>query len=85
MQFEDAALILDEMIFKGFVPRCERIHKFVDGLCQLGNAKLFWTALNMLVKANVIDVDILRMVISKVCKEEELSNAFELVETLIVP
>ncbi|KAK2647002.1 hypothetical protein Ddye_022197 [Dipteronia dyeriana] len=85
MQFEDAALILDEMIFKGFVPRCERIHKYVDGLCQLGNENLLWTVLNTLVKANVIDVDIWRMVISKVCKEEELSNAFELVETLIVP
>ncbi|KAK4856736.1 hypothetical protein QYF36_020615 [Acer negundo] len=85
MQFEDAALILDEMIFKGFVPRCEHIYKFVDGLCQLGNAKLLWTVLNMLVKANVFDVDIWRMVISKVCKEEELSNAFELVENLTVP
>ncbi|KAH7573770.1 hypothetical protein ACOSP7_007629 [Xanthoceras sorbifolium] len=85
MQFEEAALILDEMIFKGYVPRCDRIHKFVDGLCQSGNAELLWTALNTLVRGNAIDFGIWRMLISKLCKEEEFSNDFQLVETLIVP
>ncbi|KAJ4726473.1 Pentatricopeptide repeat [Melia azedarach] len=85
MQFTEAALILDEMIFKGYVPLCAHIHIFVDRLCEVGNVEVLWTVLNTLVKGNAINFDTWRIVISKVCKEENLSNVSELVEILIRP
>ncbi|KAH9723201.1 putative pentatricopeptide repeat-containing protein [Citrus sinensis] len=38
-QFREAALILNEMIFKGFVPRSARINLFIGQLCEIGNVE----------------------------------------------
>ena len=83
MQFGEAALILDEMIFKGFVSRSARIHSFVGHMCDIGNVEVLWTVLNALIKGNVIDFDTWRTVISKMCKDDMLLNASQLVESLI--
>ncbi|KAH9779100.1 putative pentatricopeptide repeat-containing protein [Citrus sinensis] len=85
MRFGEAALILDEMIFKGFVPRSARIHSFVGQLCEIGNVEVLWTVLYTLIKGNVIDFDTWRTVISKMCKDDMLLNASQLVESLIRP
>ncbi|KAK9204202.1 hypothetical protein WN943_014460 [Citrus x changshan-huyou] len=83
MQFGEAALILDEMIFKGFVSRSARIHSFVGQMCDIGNVEVLWTVLNALIKGNVFDFDTWRTVISKMCKDDMLLNASQLVESLI--
>ncbi|XP_031286900.1 putative pentatricopeptide repeat-containing protein At1g53330 [Pistacia vera] len=85
MQFKAAASILDEMIFKGHVPRTASVHKFINGLCQVGDMECLWTVLSTLTRGNVIDYETWRMIVSTVCKENELSNASELNKILIIP
>ncbi|KAJ0102253.1 hypothetical protein Patl1_04874 [Pistacia atlantica] len=83
--FKAAASILDEMIFKGHVPRSASVHKFINGLCQVGDMECLWTVLSTLTRGNVIDYETWRMIVSTVCKENELSNASELNKILIIP
>lgn len=85
MQFRETSLILDEMIFKGFVPRSARIHLFVGRLCKLGNVEVLCSFEYTLIEGNVIDFDTWRTVISEMCKDDTLSNASPLVESLIRP
>ncbi|XP_050221852.1 putative pentatricopeptide repeat-containing protein At1g53330 [Mercurialis annua] len=69
LEFKEAAFSLDEMIFKGFTPRSSSICKFVNKLCQERNMDLLWSVLNSLVKINAIDIDLWKMVVDVVIKE----------------
>ncbi|KAK6270154.1 hypothetical protein POUND7_007259 [Theobroma cacao] len=82
--FKEAAFILDEMIFKGYVPHCASIHKFVSGLCQKADKKLLLMVLNSLAKGNAIDQDTWLMVISKVYQEDKLSISSDILDALML-
>lgn len=84
-RFEEATSVLEEMVFKGYAPSSTSACKFVNGLFQEGNAELLLRTLNSLANANVIDIHMWSMLISTVCKEDKLSNAFELVDNLVMP
>ncbi|PQP93234.1 putative pentatricopeptide repeat-containing protein [Prunus yedoensis var. nudiflora] len=83
-QFREAALVLDEMIFKGYAPHCLSAHKLVEGLCREGDMEFVRTVLTSMGNGNVLHVDTWAMVISMVCKKEKLSNVSELVDSLLV-
>lgn len=85
LQFKAAASILDEMVFKGHAPRSASIHKFINGLCPAGDEECLWTILNTLTRGNIIDSETWNLIVSTVCKEDELSNALELFEILMMP
>ncbi|KAL6177896.1 hypothetical protein ACLB2K_049417 [Fragaria x ananassa] len=82
-QFKEAAFVLDEMIFKGYAPHFARTHKLVEGLCEEGNMELLGTVLSSLEKANVLDGDTWRVIISTLRKEKP-SDVFELIDTLTI-
>lgn len=81
MQFKEAVFILDEMIFKGYMPRHDAIHKLVHRLSQNGNLELLTSAMSSLGKRNAISSDLWEMAISMVCKEDNISCFFDLVNT----
>ncbi|KAH8494370.1 hypothetical protein H0E87_020945 [Populus deltoides] len=83
MQFKEAAFILDEMIFKGFVPCSASICKFVNRLCEGKNEDLLRSAFNTLEKGKLVNVDLWRMAVAMVFKDDKLSSSFNLVDSLI--
>ncbi|KAL3576571.1 hypothetical protein D5086_021854 [Populus alba] len=83
MQFKEAAFILDEMIFKGFVPCSSSICKFVNRLCEGKNEDLLRSAFNTLEKGKLVNVDLWRMAVAMVFKDDKLSSSFNLVDSLI--
>ena len=84
-RFKEAALILDEMFFKGYAPSSDSTHKLVDGLCEEDNMELLLNVLTSLGNANSINVDTWGLVISMACKKEILSNVSDRVDTVMAP
>ncbi|KAJ6333069.1 hypothetical protein OIU77_009016 [Salix suchowensis] len=83
MKFKEAAFILDEMIFKGFVPCSASICKFVNRLCEGKNADLLRSAFNTLEKGKLVTVDLWTMAVAMAYKDDKLSSSFNLVDSLI--
>ncbi|XP_061351613.1 putative pentatricopeptide repeat-containing protein At1g53330 [Gastrolobium bilobum] len=84
MQFREAAFVLDEMVFKGYVPLSGSLNKFVDGLSREGNSELLSTVLSCLGRGNCFNEDLWKIVVSMVCKPEKLSEPFELLDALVL-
>ncbi|KAK3026490.1 hypothetical protein RJ639_041787 [Escallonia herrerae] len=84
MQFKEAALILDEMLFKGYVPRAVSINNYVSGLLREGETSLLWTVLDSLAGVNCIDIDTWRMVVSMVSDKDKLPKPCEFVDALLM-
>nr|GMC72613.1 putative pentatricopeptide repeat-containing protein At1g53330 [Ipomoea batatas] len=82
MQFREAALILDEMVFKGLSPRPESTSRFITGLVQGGDMELLLRALNTSARGNLIGADVWRLIISTVCKEDNLFEASVIVSSM---
>nr|GME02658.1 putative pentatricopeptide repeat-containing protein At1g53330 [Ipomoea batatas] len=83
MQFLEAALILDEMVFKGLSPRPESTSRFITGLVQGGDMELLLRALNTSARGNLIGADVWRLIISTVCKEDNLFEASVIVSSMV--
>lgn len=85
-QFKEAALVLDEMVFKGFEPRLASTQKLVEVLCEEGSAGLLGTVLTSLGKGKgkFLHVDMWGMLTDMVCKKEKLANVFKLVDSLVM-
>ncbi|XP_047317617.1 putative pentatricopeptide repeat-containing protein At1g53330 [Impatiens glandulifera] len=88
MQLEEAALILDEMIFKGYKPYAPSVTKFIECLCDSGDVNLLGKVVEILAKGNVIDVLTWFAVVPIVCKNEKQLNSSssnKLVDVLLTP
>uniref|UniRef100_A0A2P2J200 Pentatricopeptide repeat-containing protein n=1 Tax=Rhizophora mucronata TaxID=61149 RepID=A0A2P2J200_RHIMU len=85
MQFKEAAFLLDEMVFKGFVPHPASIFKLVDRLSKEKNVELLCSILNGACKGNAVDADLWRKAITMVFNDNKISSVCELVDSLVVP
>ncbi|KAM7280124.1 hypothetical protein ACFE04_007258 [Oxalis oulophora] len=68
MQFNEAIFVLDEMIFKGYMPHDTSVGKMLDGLFKLGNMDLEFKILNSLIKGCCTNANIWRLLVSKAVK-----------------
>ena len=56
-QFEEAAVVLDEMMFKGYKPRRDRLEIFLQRLCESGKLEILGKVISSLSKGNAVDAD----------------------------
>ena len=84
MQFEEAGLVLEEMVFKGYVPCSSSLNEFVGRLCQEGDFELLGKVLSGLGGGFFCNENVWKTVVSLVCKSEKLSGAFELLDALVL-
>ncbi|KAG2313964.1 hypothetical protein Bca52824_017086 [Brassica carinata] len=69
LQFEEAAVILDEMMFKGYKPRRDRLERFLQRLCESGKLEIL---------GNANDADFWSVIVLTVCKEPVMSVSIDL-------
>ncbi|KEH19460.1 PPR repeat protein [Medicago truncatula] len=85
-QFREAAIVLDEMLFKGYVPHTKSLNEFVCGLCREGNFELLSTVLSGLAsRGEFCNEGIWNVLVSVVCKQEKLAaEPFKIFKALAV-
>ncbi|KAL0680394.1 hypothetical protein Bca4012_008376 [Brassica carinata] len=66
LQFEEAAVILDEMMFKGYKPRRDRLERFLQRLCESEKMEILGDVISSLNKGNAYDADFWKSVLKGV-------------------
>ncbi|KAK4373941.1 hypothetical protein RND71_004618 [Anisodus tanguticus] len=84
MKFKEAAVILHEMVFKGYVPRDTSLNELFHGLIQEGDRESLMRALDNMASVNCISKEVWGMMISMMCQQDNLSNAYGLVGMLLM-
>ncbi|KAK7405337.1 hypothetical protein VNO78_06579 [Psophocarpus tetragonolobus] len=84
MQFEEARLVLEEMIFKGYVPCSSSLNEFVGRLCKEGNFEFLGKVLSGMSGGGFCNEDVWKTVVSLVCQSEKLLGNSELFEELVL-
>ncbi|XP_020225989.1 putative pentatricopeptide repeat-containing protein At1g53330 [Cajanus cajan] len=84
MQLEEAGLVLEEMVFKGYVPRSSSLNEFIGRLGRDGKFELLWKVLSGLGREGFCSEDVWRTVVSLVCKSEKMLGAFEVFDALVL-
>ncbi|CAN8289094.1 unnamed protein product [Cochlearia groenlandica] len=57
LELEEASVILDEMVFKGYKPRKDRLERFLQRLCESGELEILGKVMSNLSKGNDVDSD----------------------------
>ncbi|KAH0895116.1 hypothetical protein HID58_057545 [Brassica napus] len=78
LKFEEAAVILDEMMFKGYKPRRDRLERFLQRLCESEKMEILGDVISSLNKGNAYDADFWSVTVPEVCKEPVLSDSIDL-------
>ncbi|XP_047172024.1 putative pentatricopeptide repeat-containing protein At1g53330 [Vigna umbellata] len=84
MQFEEAGLVLEEMIFEGYVPRSSSLNEFVGMVCKEGDFELLAKVLSGLVGGGFYCEDVWKTLVLLVCQSEKLLGAFEHFDELVL-
>ncbi|CAD5315422.1 unnamed protein product [Arabidopsis thaliana] len=78
LQFEEAAVILDEMLFKGYKPRRDRLEGFLQKLCESGQLEILSKVTSSLHRGNAGDADVWSVMIPTMCIEPVISDSIDL-------
>lgn len=69
---------MDEMMFKGYKPRRDRLERFLQRLCESEKMEILGDVISSLNKGNAYDADFWSVTVPEVCKEPVLSDSIDL-------